>query len=282
MAQIPLSSSAEAERPDLDAERDDQVREIAPDVAYKQLAIVNVMFVGLPQAGDGGWVLIDAGLFGSAAAIRSAARARFGGDGRPSAIVMTHGHFDHVGSLATLARDWDVPVYAHPAELPFLNGTESYPPADPNVGGGLMARLSPLFPTSPVDVGQWLRALPPDGSVPPLAEWRAVHTPGHAPGHISLWRARDRLLIAGDAVVTTQQESVYAAITQEPQMHGPPMYFTPDWASAKRSVAALAALEPDLVITGHGAAMQGPELRAALHRLAEQFDDIAVPENRRG
>ncbi|KPF97346.1 MBL fold metallo-hydrolase, partial [Rhodopseudomonas sp. AAP120] len=117
---------------------------------------------------------------------------------------------------------------------------------------------------------------------PPLPEWRAVHTPGHAPGHISLWRARDRLLIAGDAVVTTQQESVYAAITQEPQMHGPPMYFTPDWASAKRSVAALAALEPELVITGHGAAMQGPELRAALHRLAEQFDDIAVPENRRG
>ncbi|KPF98093.1 MBL fold metallo-hydrolase, partial [Rhodopseudomonas sp. AAP120] len=172
MAQIPLSSSAEAERPDLDAERDDQVREIAPDVAYKQLAIVNVMFVGPPQAGDGGWVLIDAGLFGSAAAIRSAARARFGGEGRPSAIVMTHGHFDHVGSLQTLARDWDVPVYAHPAELPFLNGTESYPPADPNVGGGLMARLSPLFPTSPVDVGHWLRALPPDGSVPPLPEWR--------------------------------------------------------------------------------------------------------------
>ncbi len=281
MAQIPLSSAAEAEHPERDAQRDDNVREIAADVGYKQLAIVNVVFVGPRDAGDGGWVLIDAGMFGSAAAIRAAAQARFGGKGRPSAIVMTHGHFDHVGSLETLARDWDVPVYAHSAERPFLNGSQSYPPADPSVGGGMMARLSPLFPTSPVNVGERLRALPDDGSVPPLPGWRFIHTPGHAPGHVSLWRERDRLLIAGDAIVTTQQESVYAAITQEPQMHGPPMYFTPDWPSAKRSVAELAALEPELVITGHGAAMQGAEMRAALHRLAENFDDIALPENRR-
>jgi hypothetical protein len=85
MTQIPLPASALAENHDADAERDDGVREIAPDVAYRQLAIVNVVFYGRPGAGDGHWVLIDAGVFGSGPAIRRAAQARFRGSGRPAA-----------------------------------------------------------------------------------------------------------------------------------------------------------------------------------------------------
>jgi glyoxylase-like metal-dependent hydrolase (beta-lactamase superfamily II) len=81
------------------------------------------VFVGPANAGDGEWVLIDAGLPASANDIRSAARARFGANGRPYAIIMTHGHFDHVGALESLASEWDVPVYAHARELPYLNGT---------------------------------------------------------------------------------------------------------------------------------------------------------------
>src|SRR5690606_12734892 len=106
------------------------------------------------------WVLIDAGVVGSAAAIRRAAVARFGEHARPAAIVMTHGHFDHVGALRTLAEYWEVPIYSHPLETPFLTGQSSYPPADPSVGGGLMATLSRFYPRSPVDVSQWLRPLP--------------------------------------------------------------------------------------------------------------------------
>jgi hypothetical protein len=92
-----------------------------------------------------------------------------------------------------------------------------------------------------------------------------------------LWREADRSLIAGDAFVTTKQESVYSAVTQAPEMHGPPMYFTPDWPSAKQSVRRLAALSPDRTITGHGQAMHGVEMRNALNELAERFDDVAVP-----
>lgn len=281
MTQIPLSSTAEAEHPALDFDRNDDTRQIVADVAYRQLAIVNVIFVGIEGAGDGNWVLVDAGPPGSAYAIRSAAGARFGGHGRPACIVMTHAHFDHVGALETLASEWDVPVYAHHAEHPYLDGTQSYPPADPSVGGGLLARLSPLFPTRPVNVAAHLYDLPSDHSLPFMQDWRWIATPGHTPGHVSLWRDRDRVLIAGDAFITTRQESVYAAMTQTPEMHGPPMYFTPDWGSAKASVRALAALAPEIVVTGHGAAMQGPEMRAALDALAERFDEVAVPPHRR-
>jgi glyoxylase-like metal-dependent hydrolase (beta-lactamase superfamily II) len=94
--------------------------ELTDDVAYLRTAIVNVVFFGLPNARE--WVLIDTGIPGSALAIVAAAERRFGRGARPVAIVLTHGHFDHVGVVETLARRWDVPVYAHELELPYLTG----------------------------------------------------------------------------------------------------------------------------------------------------------------
>jgi len=149
------------------------------------------------------------------------------------------------------------------------------------VGGGLLSLLSPLFPTAPVNLGDRLCDLPNDQSVPQMMGWNWIHTPGHSPGHVSLWREADRSLIAGDAFITTRQESAYAAIAQPAEMHGPPMYFTPDWASAQESVQRLAGMAPETVITGHGKAMRGPEMRSALNRLATEFRDVAIPKHGR-
>jgi glyoxylase-like metal-dependent hydrolase (beta-lactamase superfamily II) len=142
-----------------------------------------------------------------------------------------------------------------------------------------MSMLSRFYPRGPIDVSRWLKPLPADGSVPHLAGWRWLHTPGHTPGHISLWRPSDRTLIAGDAVITTQQECAYAVMTQAPEMHGPPAYFTQDWTAAEQSVAVLAALEPELLVTGHGHTMKGEEMRGALRTLARDFSTLAIPRN---
>lgn len=249
---------------------------VTADLCYKRLTLVNVVFWGMPGTPD--WVLIDAGIPGHAGAILTAAERRFGPRARPRAILMTHGHFDHAGSLEALAELWDVPIYAHPLEHPYLNGEAAYPPPDPTVGGGMLASLSPLFPVSPVNVSPWLQSLPQDGRVPEMPGWRWIHTPGHTPGHVSLFRERDRALIAGDAFITTRQESAYAVMLQKPEMHGPPSYFTQDWDASRNSVQRLAALEPELVITGHGRPMAGEQMRATLHQLADRFDEIAVPE----
>jgi glyoxylase-like metal-dependent hydrolase (beta-lactamase superfamily II) len=254
-----------------------RAKEIAVDLAYQLVAIVNVIFFGLPEAGPRGWVMIDAGLTGSAPLIRSTVKDRFGENRPPAAIILTHGHFDHVGALATLAEQWQAPIYAHPQEHPFLNGSASYPKPDATVGGGLMSLLAPFYPRGPIDVSRWLHPLPQDGSVPHMPGWRWLHTPGHAPGHVSLWRASHRSLVVGDAFITTAQESAFAVAMQAPELHGPPMYYTPDWQAAAESVRRLAALDPELVIAGHGPAMHGTPMRTALHRLAREFELVAVP-----
>lgn len=249
---------------------------VAPGVIGLRILLVNLFAVSNP---DGTWTMIDAGLPFSAGYIRRWAEKHFG-DRRPRSIMLTHGHFDHVGGLRELAEHWDVPVFAHPQEMPYLTGRSEYPKPDARAGAGLMAVLAPLYPRGPIELGNRVRPFPLEDTVPDLPGWKIVPTPGHTDGHSSFFREQDRVLLAGDALTTTGLESLMSIATQRPELHGPPAFYTSDWEAAKRSVEVLAELRPQVVAAGHGQPMTGADVAGALKQLAINFDRVARPERR--
>src|SRR3954451_9500332 len=111
--QVDLDASARADDPARDASRDDGTLEIASDLAYRRLAIVNAVFSGQPGARDQDWALIDAELFRTKALIRSRRGASVWSR---LATLGNHSHsraFRPCRRFEDLAEEWDAPVYAH-------------------------------------------------------------------------------------------------------------------------------------------------------------------------
>src|SRR5699024_8639742 len=89
---------------------------LRPDVFVSMDQTVNSIFIGTP--GKSEFVLIDTGMPNRAESFIRTAKELFGEEAKPRAILLTHGHFDHVGSIIELVEKWQVPVYAHKKELP--------------------------------------------------------------------------------------------------------------------------------------------------------------------
>ena len=144
-----------------------------------------------------------------------------------------------------------------------------------------MSWMSWTFPTKPIDLGERVQALDESGYIMELPEWKTIHTPGHSPGHVSLFFKLNATLIAGDALATTKVESAFYALSFAQKLSGPPKFLTTDWAAAAQSVRKLQELEPRIIAAGHGYAMRGKEMQVALNNLADNFEDIAIPESGR-
>ena len=243
---------------------------VAPGVHQLRIQrFVNVYFVETGKPGE--WVLIDTGLPGSQKAIIAAADQLFYPGSHPEAILLTHGHLDHLGSAKELADHWHVPIVAHPLEMPYLTGQAQYPPRDPTVGGSL-AFMSRFFPTQLPNLEARVQALNPDDpSVPYLPDWRWLHVPGHAPGQLAFFRESDKTLLGGDAFATTDHDSIPAVLLGKAQISRAGTPFNYDWQAAKKSVETLANLAPNAIGCGHGPVITGPAAAAGLHQLADNY-----------
>ena len=242
------------------------IRRIAPDVGWLPVGFANIYFLGRP---GGRWAVVDAGLPGRAPEILEAAEARFGAGARPEAILLTHAHMDHIGSARRLPEYWDVPIYAHPLEMPYVTAKSPSPPSDPTVGGSI-AFLSRFWRAAPRDLRPHLRELP-SGKVPGATGWKWMATPGHSPGHVSFFRASDRVLIAGDAVATMNMDKWSGLISGRQVLARAGAPFTCDWQAARASIEELAKLRPNVIGCGHGIPMSDPEVPERMENFARRF-----------
>ncbi len=190
-------------------------------------------------------VLVDAG---TRWATRRLLRALRGHDVVAHAI--THAHADHQGASHAVCSALGVPLWASEAD------------ADAAASGDLRDR-APMNPIVWTQLHTWAGPAHPvarrlrEGDA--VGRFVVLETPGHSPGHISLWRESDRTLIAGDVLFGRHP------VTGRPALSEPPTIFTLDPALNRAQIRRLAALEPAVVVFGHGPPWRDP---AALQAFA--------------
>ena len=182
-----------------------------------------------------------------------------------TAVIVTHHDMDHIGSLAALKRTYpQIEIIAYESEVPYLAGTkkslrieqaeatlDDLSPEEKPYAEAFIRFLQSIEPAQVDRTVTHQERLPWCGGI------EIIHTPGHMPGHISLYLPASKTLIAGDAVVASSGKLEIA----NPQ-------FTMDMEAAIRSVRLLLKYDTRQLICYHGGLFAG-DARQALHQLIQ-------------
>jgi glyoxylase-like metal-dependent hydrolase (beta-lactamase superfamily II) len=178
-------------------------------------------------------------------------------------IVLTHGHGDHVGSAAELARQTAAKVLAHPDEVALIEHTEAAPTS---LAGRFMTWAEGHFfkqPHCKVDI-----LLANGEPIPNSSGFFAVHTPGHTLGSLCLYHPERKILICGDALFNRHP------LTGKRGLQEPPAMVTKDSTRAHAAIVSLSKLNVDILLCGHGE----PILEAA----GEEIKKLVEPDKAHG
>jgi hydroxyacylglutathione hydrolase len=204
---------------------------MAPDVW--RLKEVPAPTINCYMVGD---VLIDAGRTWDRRRIMSEIEGR-----DLSMLALTHVHPDHQGAAKDVCEARDVPLACHADDVDAMEGRRPVQEAAANsIVNKVIARI---WQGPPYKVERVLE----EGDE--VAGMRVVHAPGHARGEVIFFRESDRVAICGDVI----RNMSYA--TALPGIKEPPKVFTYDPAENRRSIRKLAALNPSLILPGHGPAV---------------------------
>ncbi len=222
-------------------------KQIVPGLYTIPLGGVNTFLL---EAEDG-LTLIDTGMPGSTAKILAVLQSLGKQPSDIHHILVTHCHFDHIGSLVELKQASGAPAAMHPTDAALLRAGQTMRPfeAGPGVVNGLVYRLFKWFlkagPITPISIEQELH----DGENLPLAGGlRVIHAPGHTAGQLAFfWPYHGGVLFAADTANTVLGLGWH--------------FVYEDLAEAKRSLIKLAQLDFEVACFGHGGAIVGGAAR---------------------
>ncbi|MFN3949436.1 MBL fold metallo-hydrolase [Microbacterium sp.] len=246
------------ERTDLAGSRDG-VREVADGVLMITRAVTNSYLV----VTDDGLVLVDAGLPRSWPLLCRALEAVGGSPDDIAAVYLTHGHFDHVGTLRRLQRRHRVPLHVHEADVPLVRHPYRY---DRESSRGLYPLSHPggipLLARMAIAGALGVRGVDARGDLVPgvavLGGLVPVATPGHTYGHLALHLPDRDVLFTGDALVTVDPYTGRVG----PQIVA--RAATADSRAALAVLAELTATAASTLLPGHGEAWtRGVDLAVA-------------------
>ena len=194
-------------------------------------------------------VLVDTGMPGSWELIRAAMIEAGVSPEKLKAVIITHQDIDHIGSLPEIVQAYSgqIEVYAHELDQPYIEGKLPLIKTNPERMAAMLAslpeeerkKMQAIFENPPKAKVDKILA---DGDVLPIfGGIRVIHTPGHTPGHISLYVQNSKTLIAGDAM-----------IYMGGMLRGPVPQTTLDMDTALQSLKKLQDTEIQSVICYHG------------------------------
>lgn len=240
---------------------DVDVDEVAPEVFHARAKHTSWVLIR-----DGARItVVDTGYPGDRQRVLASLDRIGGTRAQVDAILLTHGHADHLGCVESLRAADDIPVYTHELEAPNVRGEHI---EQVSVGTVLRMAWRPTVLAWTMDVLRLEGTRPrrpqelltfSGGALDVPGRPVAVHTPGHTSGHACFHLPDRGVLLVGDALMTEH------ALGQGTGPRLLPDFFNVDSTRARASLESLRHLPADVVVPGHGSAFLGsPSL--AVHK----------------